>query len=134
MMKRFAPDALINAILQGSQARVGAALALDPGIVNERNSDGFMPLHAAAQENSPEIATLLLLNGADPNGLALVETQVEGAQHREALIKWGIDPNTRMISVQMVTALYIASSNGYDWLRSDPYSETLAWSASSTRS
>jgi ankyrin repeat protein len=113
MMKRFATDALINAILQWSPERVRAVLALNPGIVNEHNSDGFLPLHAAAQENSPEISTLLLLNGADPNGLAVVETQVDGAQYREALIKRGIDPNTRMISVQMVTPLFIASINGY---------------------
>jgi ankyrin repeat protein len=113
MMRHLATSALTLAILQGNTARVRILLALHPGIVNERNPNRLLPLHIAAQANSPEIASLLLHNGADPNGLALVETEVDGAQYREALVKRGLDPHTRMIGVAMQTALYMASASGY---------------------
>ena len=56
-----------KAARKGDKAAVIALLKQNPGLVSSKDSLGNTPLHLAAQYDQPEIAELLLANGADVN-------------------------------------------------------------------
>jgi ankyrin repeat protein len=58
---------LHEAVRKGDVGEVRALLTNQPHQVDDRNDQGYTPLHVAAREGSLEIGELLLSFGADPN-------------------------------------------------------------------
>jgi ankyrin repeat protein len=56
-----------DATRKGDEAKVIELLKQNPGLVSSRDKLGNTPLHIAALHDRPEIAALLLANGADVN-------------------------------------------------------------------
>jgi ankyrin repeat protein len=58
---------IFAACMAGVRERVVELLAADRGLVNSYSHDGWTPLHLAAFFGRPEIADILVANGADVN-------------------------------------------------------------------
>lgn len=67
-----------DAVRKGDQAKVVALLQQNPELVFSRDKFGNTPLHIAAEHNKPEIAALLLANGADVNAKVSNESRNAG--------------------------------------------------------
>lgn len=84
-----------DAARKGDQAKVVALLKQNPELVFSRDKFGNTPLHVAALHNKPDIAALLLANGADVNARVGKESRNAGEtpltialnsyQHKEML-------------------------------------------------
>jgi ankyrin repeat protein len=58
---------IISAAKKGLVEKVKALLALDPKLVDARDSDGSTPLHCASWKGHPAVVAVLLAAGADVN-------------------------------------------------------------------
>jgi len=58
---------IIKAAKKGQTQVVKALLAMDPNLVQARDTDGSTPLHCATWKGHPEVVALLLAAGADVN-------------------------------------------------------------------
>ncbi|MGA9760895.1 MAG: ankyrin repeat domain-containing protein [Gaiellaceae bacterium] len=65
-MSNSSSDALIEAVIIEDVDEVNRVIA-DGADVNDSDKDGFTPLHFAAQNRSPEIASVLISAGANVN-------------------------------------------------------------------
>ena len=59
---------LKTVLFAGDLTRDNALLNADPGLIARRDEDGKTPLHWAAENNSKDVAELLIAKGADVNG------------------------------------------------------------------
>src|SRR5262245_26867358 len=94
-------EEFFGAVNRGDEAALGRMLAIQPGLVNARHSDGTTPLLAAADHNKPSVIALLLDRGGDPGSIythsahtplswAVTAGSFEAAH---ALVEGGVEPD-----------------------------------------
>ena len=115
------PDGLdvFDAAATDNMAAIRALLATDRADVDGRGSDGYAPLHLAAEFGRLETARLLLGRGADPNAVSMNELRATplhsaiAAGHRDTaslLLALGASPNA--IERGGVSPLHLAAARG----------------------
>ncbi|GEO06247.1 hypothetical protein AAE02nite_39110 [Adhaeribacter aerolatus] len=114
------PDITIHeAAATGQLATVEKHLQEDQTAVNALSADGFTPLGLACFFNQPELAKLLIENGADvnapsQNGLRVSPIHSAVAARNTELVKFLVDHGADINATQAggYTALHAAAQNG----------------------
>lgn len=114
---RLAAQDIYTAVRNGDVAQVREILSSHPEFLNQKNQDLLTPLNLAAEQNKPEVASLLLEMGADPtigdreNSQPIHLAAVSGSiQIIQLLLDYKVDINTR--DINGMTALLFAASRG----------------------
>jgi ankyrin repeat protein len=111
---------LKTVLFAGDLTRANALLNADPGLIARRDEKGETPLHWAAENNSKNVAELLITNGADVNAEdkygntpLLVAAKSNSRDVAELLIAKGVNVNAENKYGNM-PLLVAANSNSKD--------------------